>query len=93
MDGDIGNAKDDEIRRHAYRIWEDEGRPADKAEEHWRKAEQAVAGAAKDIAFVDEPAHDEPAAKPKRKPAAKRAGAAAAAPAERPKGTRARKPK
>jgi len=31
--------EEDEIRRHAYEIWEREGRPEGRAEEHWRQAE------------------------------------------------------
>ncbi|TSD84050.1 DUF2934 domain-containing protein [Mycobacterium sp. KBS0706] len=31
--------EDEEIRRHAYEIWEREGRPEGRAEEHWRRAE------------------------------------------------------
>nr|WP_081688580.1 DUF2934 domain-containing protein [Inquilinus limosus] len=30
--------EEDEIRRHAYEIWEREGRPEGRAEEHWRRA-------------------------------------------------------
>jgi len=32
-------AEDDEIRRHAYEIWEREGRPEGRADEYWRRAE------------------------------------------------------
>ena len=31
--------EEDEICRHAYEIWEREGRPEGRAEEHWRRAE------------------------------------------------------
>ena len=31
------------IAARAHQIWEAEGRPRDKAEEHWRRAEQEVA--------------------------------------------------
>ena len=30
------------IRDRAYRIWEDEGRPDGKAEDHWNKAREQV---------------------------------------------------
>jgi hypothetical protein len=33
----------DRIAERAHRIWESEGRPDDKAEEHWRRAEAEVA--------------------------------------------------
>lgn len=32
----------DRIRLRAYRIWEREGRPEGRAEEHWRQAEYEV---------------------------------------------------
>ena len=31
------------IRTHAYRIWEDEGRPESRAEVHWHMARELVA--------------------------------------------------
>jgi hypothetical protein len=30
------------IRQRAYQIWEEEGRPEGKAEEHWERARQLV---------------------------------------------------
>ena len=36
-------SKIERIAARAYEIWEQEGRPPDKAAEHWRRAEQAVA--------------------------------------------------
>jgi hypothetical protein len=30
------------IRQRAYQIWEEEGRPEGKAEEHWERARQIV---------------------------------------------------
>jgi len=36
-------SKRDRIAARAYEIWESEGRPPNKSEEHWRKAEQEVA--------------------------------------------------
>lgn len=32
--------KDDEIRSRAYRIWEDEGRPEGRHDDHWERARQ-----------------------------------------------------
>jgi len=32
---------DDEIRKTAYKRWEDEGRPEGQHERHWREAEEA----------------------------------------------------
>lgn len=37
--------KDLEIRRRAYALWEQEGRPDGCAEDHWRRAEAEVGGA------------------------------------------------
>ena len=33
---------EDEISTLARRIWEDEGQPEGKAEEHWRRAEEQL---------------------------------------------------
>ena len=33
---------DEEIRLRAYQIWEEEGRPEGKAEEHWQRASDEV---------------------------------------------------
>jgi hypothetical protein len=35
---------DDEIRKAAYKKWEDEGRPEGQHERHWQEAEAAVLG-------------------------------------------------
>ncbi|HEX6978268.1 MAG TPA: DUF2934 domain-containing protein [Alphaproteobacteria bacterium] len=35
---------DDRIRRRAYEIWEREGRPLGRHDEHWRMAEEELAG-------------------------------------------------
>jgi Protein of unknown function (DUF2934) len=35
--------EDERIRRRAYDIWESEGRPHGRDEEHWRRAQQDVA--------------------------------------------------
>jgi pyrroloquinoline quinone (PQQ) biosynthesis protein C len=32
--------RDQKLREHAYKIWEDEGRPEGSHEDHWRRAEQ-----------------------------------------------------
>ncbi len=32
--------KDDEIRTRAYRVWEDEGRPEGRHDDHWQQAQQ-----------------------------------------------------
>jgi hypothetical protein len=34
---------EDRIRRHAYAIWEAEGRPDGRHEEHWQRAVQEIA--------------------------------------------------
>ncbi len=39
----MNESKRDRIAARAYEIWEEEGRPPNKAEEHWRRAEQEVA--------------------------------------------------
>ncbi|MGO4352753.1 DUF2934 domain-containing protein [Rhizobium sp. RAF36] len=37
--------KDQERRERAYRIWEDEGRPHGKHDDHWQRAEDQHAEA------------------------------------------------
>ena len=32
----------EEISALAYRLWQDEGHPEDKAEEHWHRAEEKL---------------------------------------------------
>jgi len=39
-------SSDERIRRRAYEIWEREGRPHGRDEEHWRQAEAELAGGA-----------------------------------------------
>ena len=34
--------QEDLIRQRAYEIWEQSGRPDDKAVEHWRQAEEEI---------------------------------------------------
>ena len=36
----------DRIRQRAYELWEGEGRPEDRADEHWLQAEREVSGQA-----------------------------------------------
>ena len=55
----MNQSKRDRIAARAHEIWEREGRPDHKAEEHWRRAEQEVAredGAAQ-MGAPDEIAH------------------------------------
>jgi hypothetical protein len=35
----------DRIKRRAYALWEEEGRPEGRAQEHWLRAESEVTGA------------------------------------------------
>jgi hypothetical protein len=39
----MNQSKRDRIAARAHQIWEREGRPPDKAEEHWQRAEQELA--------------------------------------------------
>jgi hypothetical protein len=34
--------REERIRQRAYAIWESEGRPADREDEHWRRAEEEL---------------------------------------------------
>ena len=38
MDGD----RDEQVRTHAYKLWEEDGRPEGRHEDHWLRAEQHV---------------------------------------------------
>lgn len=40
----MNEAREHVIRERAYRIWESEGRPDGKHEEHWRRAFEEVHG-------------------------------------------------
>lgn len=40
----MNQPRDKEIERRAYEIWERNGRPEGREEEHWRQAEQELAG-------------------------------------------------
>ena len=42
----MNQPRDNEIERRAYEIWERNGRPEGREEEHWRQAEQELAGGA-----------------------------------------------
>lgn len=44
--------QEDMIREAAYAIWEAEGRPNDRADEHWRMAEESLRAA--DIRFAQD---------------------------------------
>ncbi len=50
-----GIDRDSHIRAIAYSLWEDEGRPDGKAEEHWLKACELVASAEAKAAGILEP--------------------------------------
>jgi hypothetical protein len=43
----------DTIRERAYRIWEREGRPAGRAEQHWAQAEHEIANELDAAAHTD----------------------------------------
>ena len=38
----MGGDKDEQIRRQAYKLWEDDGRPEGRHDEHWSRAEQHI---------------------------------------------------
>jgi hypothetical protein len=54
--------KEQERRKRAHRIWEDEGRPEGQHEDHWRRAEQqheATEQEASDVTEANEHASEE----------------------------------
>lgn len=42
------NGRDEEIRKRAYEIWEKEGRPEGKHQDHWSEAEREFGSSAED---------------------------------------------
>ena len=90
--------REQRVRQRAHDIWQTEGCPEGRAEEHWARAEQEIADEAMEIAepAALPPVVEKPAAPPKPKakatkpaaapkPAAKAAGNKAAAPKKTPK--------
>lgn len=60
-----------EQRERAYRIWEDEGRPSGKHDEHWARAGQdrpLDTGEAEEITQANQTANDEFAGEQKEMP-------------------------
>jgi hypothetical protein len=51
------------IKQRAYAIWEREGRPHGKHEEHWRKAAEEMHGLEDAPKIVKKPVHLAPAGK------------------------------
>lgn len=40
----MADEREERIRARAHRIWEEQGRPEGRAEEHWREAERQESG-------------------------------------------------
>jgi hypothetical protein len=55
------------IRQRAYAIWEKDGRPQGKHEEHWQQASKETHGLEDAPKIVKKPAHVAPAGKKDRK--------------------------
>jgi hypothetical protein len=55
--------RSDLIKQRAYAIWEREGRPHGKHEEHWRKAAEEMHGLEDTPKIVKKPVHLAPAGK------------------------------
>lgn len=88
------------IEQRANEIWQREGRPDGRADEHWRlataeiEAEEAAAVSLASAAPEPQPAPEEAAAKPAAKGASKRAAKTRAAPAgTKADGVKAEEPK
>ena len=58
------------IKRRAYAIWESEGRPEGKHDDHWRRAAEEMHGLEDMPASKIEPAHVAPAGSKDNKPRA-----------------------
>lgn len=81
---DTGKTMDERIRDRAYALWEREGQPEGRAEEHWRQARSDVE--AEDAGSGLE----SPDTLPDPAPSASSAQAPSQKPASRPKGLAAR---
>jgi hypothetical protein len=57
----MDNDAEEETRRRAYAIWESEGRPNGRREEHWRRARGEMHGLEDAPASARRPAHLAPA--------------------------------
>ena len=64
----MGADRNDLIRQRAYAIWEQEGRPHGKDEEHWRRASEEMHGLEDAPKIVKEPHHVAPAGKKDEQP-------------------------
>src|SRR5690606_39129954 len=42
-DNDMMNINEEQVRKHAYQIWESEGRPQNQATRHWEMAQKMAA--------------------------------------------------
>jgi hypothetical protein len=61
------------IKQRAYAIWEQEGRPHGRHEEHWKRASEEMHGLEDAPKIVRKPAHVAPAGKKEEKTAKRRA--------------------
>ena len=71
--------REDRVRQRAHEIWEAEGRPEGRDQEHWERASREIASEASEISPGNAPSPDDPTAD-KSQP-----GKAAAASASRKK--------
>lgn len=83
----MDNDRNQNLRERAYRIWEDQGRPEGRHEDHWHEAERSFEGE------VPEPSEKNPAAKAPRRSAGPKAANGAAETAPSPKPSRRRSAK
>jgi hypothetical protein len=60
------------IKQRAYAIWEEEGRPDGRHDDHWKQASQEVHGLEDAPKIVKKPAHVAPAGKKAEKAPSRR---------------------
>lgn len=78
--------EDAKLREHAYRLWEEEGRPEGRAKTHWDMAREALGGAPLPAAgTMSEPGQSAHAIEPAKKPKTSSKTKEAAKPAPKPK--------
>ncbi|MEZ0496483.1 DUF2934 domain-containing protein [Sphingomonas sp. IW22] len=94
MTDDRQQDRETRVRERAYQLWEGEGRPAGRHDDHWHDAAREIDGdeTVSSEDQVQKPAEAAPPAETKRA-RAPRAGKAAEAGAPLPKAKRAVKPK
>lgn len=60
----VSDTREQEIRERAYRIWQDEGEPTGRDQDHWSKAQAEVEGSANADELINNAGDDLPFGEP-----------------------------